>query len=98
MASPSPSPRRELDSLLAQARSDYGPAWIGKIAKKDGSVVAVLLADRSPWIFRTLTAKKADLAKYLGVSSVVVTDHFKDSRVEFAVRKLGAFVRFEEKS
>ncbi len=90
--------RFELDALLKQTRLSGKQAFVGIINQRDGSSIAVLLAEQ-PFVFKALKLRAQNvLIEYLYLNwftrfdKVVVIDHFSDPVAQLAIMKLGAKV------
>ena len=90
--------RKELRSLLRQARKDGRKPFAGYIKEGDGSIHVLLLADSSEFVYRRLKLFEADLlasfqAKWpqYDIAKVTVMPCVNNQDAREAIRLGGAF-------
>ena len=90
-----PDPTADIEKLLKGCRRDGGNPIIGRIARQDNGqehVLAIVLADASPFHYNALSKMQVALAQYLHVDEAKIQNEIKDPLVAEGIRLGGRVI------
>ena len=92
-------PTKDLEKLLRGCRRGGGNPIIGRVAKQVNGqerILIILLADASPFYFKSLSNLRAALIEYLHVDNVKIQDAIKDPLVAEGLRLGGRVIGWDQ--
>jgi len=97
---PAPTdPTRDIEELLKGCRRDGGNPIIGRVVRQANGqerILIILLADASPFYFRSLSNMKGALMRYLHADDLKIQETIKDPLVAEAIRLGGRVIGWSQ--